>query len=167
MVLFDGFLTLYEEGRDDAGDDEDGAPPARDERRATRSRSARSRRPAFHRAAAALFRSQLVKQMEELGIGRPSTYASILTVLRDRDYVRMDKKRLHPRGQGPAVTAFLESFFARYVEYDFTADLEEKLDLVSAGELDWKEVLRDFWRDFSAARRRDQGPAHRRRCSMR
>jgi DNA topoisomerase-1 len=93
----------------------------------------------------------LVKRMEELGIGRPSTYASTLAVLRDRDYVRLDKKRLVPEDKGRLVVAFLESFFSRYVEFDFTADLEEKLDLVSNNEIDWKEVLRDFWKDFSAA----------------
>ena len=89
--------------------------------------------------------------MEELGIGRPSTYAATLTVLRDRDYVRLEKRRSIPEDKGRLVTAFLESFFERYVEYDFTADLEEKLDEISAGELAWKEVLRDFWQDFSAA----------------
>ena len=89
--------------------------------------------------------------MEELGIGRPSTYASTLAVLRDRDYVRLEKKRLVPEDKGRLVTAFLESFFTRYVEYDFTADLEEQLDKVSNSEIDWKELLRDFWRDFSAA----------------
>ena len=86
--------------------------------------------------------------MEELGIGRPSTYASTLNVLRDREYVRIEKKRLIPEDKGRLVTAFLESFFQRYVEYDFTADLEEKLDLISDGKLAWKDVLRDFWRDF-------------------
>jgi DNA topoisomerase-1 len=89
--------------------------------------------------------------MEELGIGRPSTYAATLNVLRERDYVRIDKKRLIPEDKGRLVTAFLESFFKRYVEYDFTADLEEKLDLISAGTLQWKNVLRDFWRDFIGA----------------
>ena len=89
--------------------------------------------------------------MEELGIGRPSTYASILTVLRDRAYVHMDKNRFIPEDKGRLVTAFLEQFFRRYVEYDFTAALEEKLDLVSAGELDYKQLLRDFWKDFHAA----------------
>ena len=93
----------------------------------------------------------LVKRMEELGIGRPSTYASTLAVLKDRDYVRIDKKRLFPEDKGRIVTAFLECFFKRYVDYDFTADLEEKLDRVSNSEIDWKEVLRDFWNDFSAA----------------
>ena len=89
--------------------------------------------------------------MEELGIGRPSTYATTLNVLRDREYVRIDKRRLVPEDKGRLVTAFLESFFSRYVEYDFTADLEEKLDRISAGELEWKDVLRDFWREFIAA----------------
>ena len=93
----------------------------------------------------------LVKRMEELGIGRPSTYASTLATLRDRDYVRLDKKRLIPEDKGRLVVAFLESFFSRYVEFDFTASLEEKLDLVSNNEIDWKQVLRDFWKDFSAA----------------
>src|SRR4029079_4973556 len=93
----------------------------------------------------------LIKKMEELGIGRPSTYTSTLSVLRDRGYVRLEKKQLIPEDKGRLVTAFLESFFERYVEYDFTADLEEKLDKISAGDLSWKEVLRDFWLDFSSA----------------
>ncbi len=93
----------------------------------------------------------LVKRMEELGIGRPSTYASTIAVLRDRDYVRLEKKRLIPEDKGRLVTAFLEAFFTKYVDYDFTADLEEKLDLVSNSEIDWKELLRDFWNDFSGA----------------
>ena len=93
----------------------------------------------------------LVKRMEELGIGRPSTYASTIAVLRDRDYVRLEKKRLIPEDKGRLVTAFLESFFAKYVGYDFTADLEEKLDQVSNSEIDWKVLLRDFWTDFSGA----------------
>jgi DNA topoisomerase-1 len=89
--------------------------------------------------------------MEELGIGRPSTYASTLAVLQERDYVRIDKKRLIPEDKGRLVTAFLEGFFKRYVEYDFTADLEEKLDLISDGKLEWKDVLRAFWREFTGA----------------
>jgi DNA topoisomerase-1 len=95
--------------------------------------------------------ASLVKRMEELGIGRPSTYASILQVLKDRGYVRIDKKRLIPEDKGRVLTAFLESFFARYVEYDFTADLEEQLDRISNNELAWRELLRDFWREFTAA----------------
>ena len=95
--------------------------------------------------------ASLVKRMEELGIGRPSTYASILQVLKDRGYVRIDKKRLVPEDKGRVLTAFLESFFARYVEYDFTAGLEEQLDRISNNEMAWRDLLRDFWRDFTAA----------------
>ncbi len=89
--------------------------------------------------------------MEELGIGRPSTYASILQVLQDRGYVRIDKKRLIPEDKGRVVVGFLESFFHRYVEYDFTASLEEQLDKVSNNELNWKKVLEDFWTGFIGA----------------
>jgi DNA topoisomerase-1 len=89
--------------------------------------------------------------MEELGIGRPSTYAAVLQVLRDREYVKLEKKRLQPEDKGRLVVAFLESFFRRYVEYDFTAALEEQLDRVSNHEIDWKQVLREFWTDFSGA----------------
>jgi DNA topoisomerase-1 len=95
--------------------------------------------------------ASLVKRMEELGIGRPSTYASILQVLQDRGYVRLEKKRLYGDDKGRIVVAFLESFFARYVEYDFTASLEEQLDRISNNEIDWRTVLRDFWRDFIGA----------------
>jgi DNA topoisomerase-1 len=93
----------------------------------------------------------LVKKLEELGIGRPSTYASILTTLRDREYVRMDKNRFIPEDNGRLVTAFLEQFFTRWVQYDFTAALETRLDEVSAGDLDWKVVLRDFWSQLKPA----------------
>ena len=93
----------------------------------------------------------LIKKLEELGIGRPSTYAAILKTLEDREYVLIDKRRLIPEAKGRLVTAFLESFFQRYVEYDFTASLEEKLDEISDGKLAWKDVLRDFWKDFSGA----------------
>src|SRR5437764_9197505 len=89
--------------------------------------------------------ASLVKKMEELGIGRPSTYASILQVLQDRGYVRIDKKRLMPEDKGRVVVGFLESFFQRYVEYDFTASLEEQLDKIANNEIDWKRVLQDFW----------------------
>jgi DNA topoisomerase-1 len=95
--------------------------------------------------------ASLVKRMEELGIGRPSTYAAILQVLQDRGYVRLDKRRLHAEDKGRLVIAFLESFFARYVEYDFTASLEEQLDRVSNNEVDWRELLREFWRGFTGA----------------
>jgi DNA topoisomerase-1 len=93
--------------------------------------------------------ASLIKKMEELGIGRPSTYAATISVLQDRDYVRLEKRQLIPEDRGRLVTAFLESFFARYVEFGFTANLEEQLDRISAGELDYKQVLRDFWTEFS------------------
>src|SRR6185436_18059380 len=95
--------------------------------------------------------ASLVKRMEELGIGRPSTYASILQVLKDRNYVRLEKKRLHAEDKGRVVVAFLENFFTRYVEYEFTAGLEEDLDRIANSEVDWRVVLRDFWRDFIGA----------------
>ena len=103
--------------------------------------------------------------MEELGIGRPSTYASTLAVLRERDYVRIEKKRLIPEDKGRLVTAFLESFFARYVEYDFTADLEEKLDQVSNSRDRLEGPAARFLARFFRRARRHQGSAHQRRCS--
>ena len=150
VVLFDGYLAVYEEGRDDAGDDESARLPAVAEDAPARVHAARADQH-FTEPPPRYTEASLVKKLEELGIGRPSTYASILTVLREREYVRMDKNRFIPEDKGRLVTAFLEQFFERYVEYDFTADLEGKLDLVSAGELDWKELLREFWRDFSGA----------------
>ena len=95
--------------------------------------------------------ASLVKKLEELGIGRPSTYASILSVLRDRAYVKLERDRFVPEPKGRIVTAFLSSFFKHYIEYDFTADLEEKLDEVASGELPWKQLLRDFWTNFHIA----------------
>ena len=94
--------------------------------------------------------ASMVKRMEELGIGRPSTYASILKVLQDRDYVTLDKRRFTPADKGRLVVSFLEEFFTKYVQYDYTADLEERLDLVSDGKLEWKKLLSDFWEGFSA-----------------
>jgi DNA topoisomerase-1 len=150
VVLFDGYLAVYEEGRDDADDEEGGRLPQVNEGASARVIAARSDQH-FTEPPPRYSEASLVKKMEELGIGRPSTYASVLTVLRDREYVRMDKNRFVPEDKGRLVTAFLEQFFARYVEYDFTAALEEKLDLVSAGEMDWKALLREFWQDFHAA----------------
>src|SRR5581483_7348380 len=147
---FDGYLAVYEEGRDDPDDEEGGRLPQVSQGAQARVAGARADQH-FTEPPPRYSEASLVKKMEELGIGRPSTYASILTVLRDRAYVRMDKNRFVPEDKGRLVTAFLEHFFRRYVEYDFTADLEEKLDLVSAGELDWKALLRDFWRGFNAA----------------
>ncbi len=151
VVKFDGFLTLYQEGHDEADEDEESRRlPAmstgeRLEKQAINSSQHFTEPPPRYSEAA------LVKRMEELGIGRPSTYASILQVLQDRGYVRLDKKRLVPEDKGRVVVAFLESFFSRYVEYDFTAGLEEKLDEISAGNIDWRAVLAEFWKDFVGA----------------
>ena len=150
VVLFDGFLKLYQEGRDDEEDEENARLPAVKAGEATAVEKVAANQhvtepqPRYTEAT-------LIKRMEELGIGRPSTYTQTLSVLRDRGYVRLDKKRLVPEDKGRLVTAFLESFFRRYVEYDFTAALEERLDKVSNGEIAWRDLLRDFWREFSAA----------------
>jgi DNA topoisomerase-1 len=188
-VLFDGFLKVYEEGRDDA-EDEDSArlPEIR--------QGEPAKLPAFAASALAAERDKLdskaegdaalvddgadpkhhvaaeravlgaqsftqpppryteatlVKRMEELGIGRPSTYASIIDTIQTREYVRKERNRLFPEDKGRLVTAFLENYFHRYVEYDFTAGLEEELDEVSGGRADYKQLLRDFWKAFSAA----------------
>jgi DNA topoisomerase I len=150
VVKFDGFLTLYQEGKDDDGDDEEGRlPPMQKGDPLERRRIAATQH--FTEPPPRYSEASLVKRLEELGIGRPSTYAAILQTLRDREYVKIEKKRLVPEDKGRIVIAFLESFFRRYVEFDFTADLEEQLDRVSNAEIDWKQLLRDFWRDFSAA----------------
>ena len=150
VVKFDGFLTLYQEGKDDEEDEESRRlPPMKAGDNLARERIAATRH--FTEPPPRYSEASLVKRMEELGIGRPSTYAAVLQVLRDREYVKIDKKRLVPEDKGRIVTGFLESFFRRYVEYDFTADLESQLDRVSNAEIDWRAVLRDFWRDFSAA----------------
>ena len=151
VVTFDGFLKLYQEGRDDEGDEEDGRLPAMASGDPLKRVGPVASTQHFTEPPARYSEASLVKRMEELGIGRPSTYAATLGVLRDRDYVKLEKKRLVPDDKGRLVTAFLESFFERYVEYDFTAALEEKLDRVSNNELDWREMLRDFWRDFTGA----------------
>jgi DNA topoisomerase-1 len=150
VTLFDGFLALYQEGKDDATD-EDGA---RLPKVAVGDGLAVEKvMPAQHftEPPPRYSEASLVHKLEELGIGRPSTYASILSTLRDRAYVRMDRNRFMPEDKGRLVTTFLTNFFGHYVEYGFTADLEEKLDEVSAGKLGWKTLLHDFWKDFSAA----------------
>jgi DNA topoisomerase-1 len=149
VVLFDGFLKVYEEGRDDEDEDE-GRLPQIMAKEAVDKRLI-SPEQHFTQAPPRYTEATLVKRMEELGIGRPSTYASVLTTIVDREYVRKDKNRLFPEDKGRLVTAFLTNFFRRYVEYDFTADLETQLDEVSDGKRDYKEVLARFWRDFSAA----------------
>src|SRR5947209_9263081 len=152
VIVFDGFLKLYQEDRDDtAEEDSEGRrlPNMRDGERLERGAVTPSQH--FTQPPPRYTEASLVKKLEELGIGRPSTYASILQVLQDRDYVRVEKRRFLPEDRGRLVTAFLTNFFERYVEYNFTADLENQLDDVSGGRIDWKEVLRNFWRDFSAA----------------
>ena len=151
VVLFDGFLRVYEEGRDDVVvDDDDKRLPqvsqgdALDKRSVTPEQHFTQPPPRYTEAT-------LVKRMEELGIGRPSTYASIVTTIQDREYVRKESNRLIPEDKGRLVTAFLENYFRKYVGYDFTADLEDQLDKVSAADADYKDVLARFWQDFSAA----------------
>jgi DNA topoisomerase I len=151
VIKFDGFLTLYQEGFDEpAEDDESRRLPAMSEGEALAKQAINSSQH-FTEPPPRYSEASLVKRMEELGIGRPSTYAAILQVLQDRGYVRIEKKRLMPEDKGRVVVGFLESFFQRYVEYDFTANLEEQLDRVSNNEVDWKKVLQDFWVDFIGA----------------
>jgi DNA topoisomerase-1 len=151
VVKFDGFLAVYQEGRDDDPEDEESRRlPAMSEGEPLK-REGLDVSQHFTEPPPRFSEASLVKRMEELGIGRPSTYASILQVLKDRGYVKLEKKRLHAEDKGRVVVAFLEKFFARYVEFDFTADLEEKLDRISNNEIAWKQVLADFWRDFIGA----------------
>jgi len=148
VIRFDGFLKVYSEDRDEPEeDDESRRLPAMSAGEALERRAIAADQH-FTEPPPRYSEASLVKRMEELGIGRPSTYASILQVLKDRGYVRLDKRRLYPEDKGRVVVAFLESFFSKYVEYDFTADLEDKLDRVSNNELPWRDLLRDFWRDF-------------------
>ncbi len=151
VVKFDGFLALYQESRDEDQEDEESRrlpQMSAGEALAKRGISATQH---FTEPPPRYSEASLVKRMEELGIGRPSTYAAILQVLQTRGYVRIERKRLVPEDKGRLVIAFLESFFARYVEYDFTAGLEEGLDRISNNELAWRDLLRDFWRDFIGA----------------
>src|SRR6266700_1644572 len=152
VVLFDGFLKLYQEDRDDAAEEEgEGRRLPNMRERERLARGAVDPAQHFTQPPPRYSEASLVKKLEELGIGRPSTYASILQVLQDREYVRLEKRRFIPEDRGRLVTAFLTSFFERYVQYNFTADLENQLDDVSGGRIDWKEVLRNFWRDFSSS----------------
>jgi len=154
VVTFDGFLKVYEEGRDDrpepGADDEDRRLPEIPEGAALGQGSVTPEQH-FTQPPPRYTEATLVKRLEELGIGRPSTYATILSTIQDRGYVSKERNRLHAEDKGRLVTAFLMNYFHRYVEYDFTAALEEELDDVSGGRLDWQEVLARFWRDFSAA----------------
>jgi len=147
VVLFPGFLALYEEGRDDAEDDEsrrlprlrEGDAPAK--KKVTAEQHSTQPPPRYSEAS-------LVKKMEELGIGRPSTYAATLQTLKDRGYVELEKNRFIPQESGRLLTAFLERFFERYVSFDFTAKLEDELDDISGGRAAWQAVLEAFWKDF-------------------
>jgi DNA topoisomerase-1 len=150
VVLFDGFLKLYQEGQDDAEDEESRRLPKLNKGEKVKLGEAKADQH-FTEPPPRFSEASLVKRLEELGIGRPSTYAAILEKLRERNYVRMDKNRFIPDDRGRVVTAFLENFFQRYVEYDFTAALEENLDKVAGGEMSWKALMREFWTDFSAA----------------
>ena len=154
VIRFDGFIAAYTDQREEGepaedGDDEDGRLPEINAREALAKNKINSSQH-FTEPPPRYSEASLIKKMEELGIGRPSTYAATLKTLSDREYVVMDKRKLIPHSKGRLVTAFLENFFTKYVEYDFTADLEEKLDKISAGELNWKDVLRAFWQDFFA-----------------
>ncbi|WP_300534250.1 type I DNA topoisomerase, partial [uncultured Mameliella sp.] len=178
VVLFDGFLKIYEEGRDEPVEDDDKRLPqimqgeaAKFDAGALKGEHAKAVEKAVGDARNAVMsddgatlatqsftnppprytEATLVKRMEELGIGRPSTYASIVTTIQEREYVRKEQNRLIPEDKGRIVTIFLLNFFKRYVEYDFTAALEDELDSVSAGNEDYKDLLAKFWRDFSAA----------------
>ena len=156
VLVFDGFLRVYFEGRDlpendsqDVDDKEQQLPPIEigEELKvdgAVNEMHTTQPPPRFTEAS-------LVKRMEELGIGRPSTYAPTMNVLRARNYVVMDKKQLVPDSRGRIVTEFLKKYFGKYVDYNFTAGMEENLDKVSAGDSAWRDVLRDFWTDFIKA----------------
>ncbi len=152
VVKFNGFLTLYDEGKDEKTEDDEGNTllPDVSENEALERREVVAEQH-FTEPPPRYSEASLVKRLEELGIGRPSTYASIIDVLQQRNYVRIDRKRFIPEDRGRIVTAFLESYFPRYVEYDFTAHLEEELDDVSGGKMDWRQLLREFWKAFAAA----------------
>jgi DNA topoisomerase-1 len=147
VVLFPGYLALYEEGRDDEGDEESRRLPRMKEGDAPAKKKVDAEQH-FTQPPPRYSEASLVKKMEELGIGRPSTYASVLQTLKDRDYVTVEKNRFIPNESGRLVTSFLERFFERYVSYDYTAHLEEELDDVSGGRAGWQAVLEAFWKDF-------------------
>ena len=155
VIAFDGFFKLYQEGKDESRDgkgedDKERILPPLNEGE-NLDRNAVTPEQHFTQPPGRFSEASLVKKLEELGIGRPSTYASILSVLQERNYVQLEKRRFIPEDRGRLVTAFLSSFFTQYVEYNFTADLEGKLDDISGGRIDWKTVLRDFWSNFSIA----------------
>ncbi|MGB7335039.1 MAG: type I DNA topoisomerase [Salaquimonas sp.] len=148
VIKFDGFLAAYDSEKED--DDDAKRLPELSEGEAIDPGKIDAKQH-FTEPPPRYSEASLIKKMEELGIGRPSTYASVLATLQNRDYVILEKRRFTPDSKGRVVTSFLESFFKRYVEYDFTADLEERLDKISAGELKWKDLLHDFWKQFSSS----------------
>jgi DNA topoisomerase-1 len=160
VVLFPGFMALYDEGRDDPQDEESGRMPALRNGDAPAKTGVEAVQ-SFTQPPPRYSEASLVKRLEELGIGRPSTYAATLQTLKDREYVRLEKLRFIPEESGRLVTAFLERFFERYVSFDYTAELEEELDDISGGRLGWQKMLEDFWRDFKpkAGEVMDQKPS--------
>lgn len=153
VVKFEGFLKVYEESYDDdkrSSDDRDRILPPMNEGDPSKLINVLPEQH-FTQPPPRYTEASLVKKMEELGIGRPSTYASIIQVLQDRNYVTVEQRRFTPEDRGRVVTAFLMKYFSRYVDYDFTANLEEELDAIAAGHVAWKEALRLFWKDFSSA----------------
>jgi DNA topoisomerase I len=151
VVAFDGFLKLYREDQDDAAEEDEGRMlPPMAERDPLKLATVNALQH-FTQPPPRYSEASLVKKMEELGIGRPSTYASILSVLQDRKYVRQEKRRFIPEDRGRLVTAFLVSFFEHYVDTGFTAQMEEQLDDISAGQADWRAMMRAFWEGFSHA----------------
>ena len=156
VIAFDGFLKVYQEGKDEDAsadsDDDDKLRILPDVKKGQHlARQEVDADQHFTQPPPRYTEASLVKRLEELGIGRPSTYASIISVLQDRNYVKLESRRFMPEDRGRLVTAFLSSFFERYVEYGFTAELEERLDDISGGRREWKQVLRDFWEAFSKA----------------
>ncbi|MBT3306568.1 MAG: DNA topoisomerase I, partial [Alphaproteobacteria bacterium] len=150
-VVFDGFYKLYREGQDDKEDQSGEKILPELTQGQSLTRNAVTPEQHFTQPPPRFTEASLVKRLEELGIGRPSTYSSIISVLQDRNYVTLDKRRFEPVDRGRLVTSFLDTYFHRYVEYDFTADLEQQLDDISGGRIDWKTVLRNFWESFSNA----------------
>ena len=148
-MVFDGFYKLYIEDKDDAENKDEQKLPVLDKDENLKLDKINPEQH-FTQPPPRYSEASLVKKMEELGIGRPSTYPTIISILQDREYVRIDKKRFFPESKGRLVIAFLLKFFTRYVEYDFTAKLEDELDDISNGEIEWKQVLRDFWNPFKS-----------------
>lgn len=149
-LVVPGFIAVYQEGRDDAAEDDgDRVLPPMKEGDEVALREIRAEQH-FTEPPPRYNDATLVKALEEYGIGRPSTYATIISTLQDRGYVEVDGKRFIPKDIGRIVNKFLTDHFTRYVDYGFTAHLEDELDEVSRGERDWVQVLNEFWHPFEA-----------------